>query len=298
MLSHSSLYPSRDASSGERPIDGIADMQHAAADQFRSQPAAMNETFQHALLGQSLKMIARLRQPHAFELHRPDAENLPDQLVQRDPLRHEIASSGARFQSDAGLAPEDRSSPARSTSPRGRRRDSWKSYPRHGYTGRLPNPVRESRALRPAIPSGLQLDARCEWTPIDPRSFPPPMVGLYLRFLSCLSPPLLPSCPPRLLPNFLLCSRGPTPARCGSTRFARSPRPQALPSCPSRPLHLVSRRWHDSPAHRAGRSPERHGAAPESTGNLGRPGCGQRSGDRRPRRSRLGIASSSAATGA
>ena len=26
------------------------------------------------------------------------------------------------------------------------------------------------------------------------------------------------------------CSWGPTPTRCGSTRYARSPRPQALPS--------------------------------------------------------------------
>lgn len=66
-----------------RQRNRVSDVNRTAAENFRTQPAAMDQTTQRAAFRQSLQVCARLAKPCAAETHSTD-EKLPfDQVIER-----------------------------------------------------------------------------------------------------------------------------------------------------------------------------------------------------------------------
>src|SRR5206468_8865334 len=86
----------RAAASGFDDAQLVADAQHSAGNDVGAQAATMQEReSRSAPADQALEVVAGLAQPDPVELDRPDTKAPPDQMVERDPARHEVAANVA-----------------------------------------------------------------------------------------------------------------------------------------------------------------------------------------------------------
>src|SRR5947207_12659006 len=87
--------PSMRRSLGEN--DGVANADHAVVQDVRVQPRPMHEGLDHAGLGHRLEIAARFAELDALALDVPDAEPLPDELVDVDATREHVAPHRRRL---------------------------------------------------------------------------------------------------------------------------------------------------------------------------------------------------------